>query len=107
VRERSHTDDICVVPYERCEMRPISSKQALDLAYVLLRLTKYVPKAREATSNGVDAFAIAELLGHRDLQTTKLYTHATEARRRRAVEDLVGYGQNIVTKFVTKINRQP
>ncbi|MGH9759792.1 MAG: tyrosine-type recombinase/integrase, partial [Blastocatellia bacterium] len=37
--------------------------------------------------SGVDAFAIAELLGHRDLQTTKRYTHATEARRRSAVED--------------------
>jgi integrase len=51
---------------------------------------------------GVDAFAIAELLGHRDLQTTKRYTHATEARRRRAVEDLVGYGQGIVTKLSQK-----
>jgi hypothetical protein len=47
---------------------------------------------------GVDAFAIAELPGHRELKTTTRYTHAKEARRRRAVEDLVGYGHGIVTK---------
>ena len=45
--------------------------------------------------SGSDAFAIAEVLGHRDLQTTKRYTHATEARRRRAVENLVGYAERL------------
>lgn len=40
---------------------------------------------------GTDAFAIAEVLGHRSLQTTKRYTHATELRQRRAVEALAVY----------------
>jgi integrase len=56
--------------------------------------------------SGADAFAIAELLGHRDLQTTKRYTHATEARRRWAVEELVDYGKSDCPKIVTKIKRQ-
>ncbi len=43
---------------------------------------------------GTDAFAIAEVLGHRDLQTTKRYTHATELRKRRAVEALASYKED-------------
>jgi integrase len=43
---------------------------------------------------GTDAFAIAEVLGHRDLQTTKRYTHATELRKRRAVEALASYNED-------------
>jgi integrase len=43
---------------------------------------------------GTDAFAIAEVLGHLNLQTTKRYTHATELRKRRAVEALVSYSED-------------
>lgn len=43
---------------------------------------------------GTDAFAIAEVLGHRNLQTTKRYTHATELRKRRAVEALASYSED-------------
>jgi integrase len=43
---------------------------------------------------GTDAFAIAEVLGHRNLQTTKRYTHATELRKRRAIEALANYSED-------------
>ncbi|HKQ06161.1 MAG TPA: site-specific integrase [Blastocatellia bacterium] len=43
---------------------------------------------------GTDAFAIAEVLGHRNLQTTRRYTHATELRKRRAVEALANYSKD-------------
>jgi integrase len=51
---------------------------------------------------GSDAFAIAEVLGHRNLQTTKRYTHATELRKRRAVEILANYSEDDCLKIVTK-----
>ncbi|HXG65147.1 MAG TPA: site-specific integrase [Blastocatellia bacterium] len=49
---------------------------------------------------GTDAFAIAEVLGHRNLQTTKRYTHATELRKRRAVEALASYSEEGGQKLV-------
>lgn len=49
---------------------------------------------------GTDAFAIAEVLGHRSLQTTKRYTHATELRKRRAVEALASYSEESGQKLV-------
>jgi integrase len=49
---------------------------------------------------GTDAFAIAEVLGHRSLQTTKRYTHATELRKRRAVEALANYSEQDGQKMV-------
>lgn len=51
---------------------------------------------------GSDTFAIAEVLGHRNLQTTKRYTHATELRKRRAVELLANYSEDDCLKIVTK-----
>ena len=48
---------------------------------------------------GADAFTIAEILGHGTLQMTKRYTHATDERKRRAVEALTGRGKNIVTRL--------
>jgi integrase len=42
---------------------------------------------------GADAFTIAEVLGHATLQMTKRYTHATDKRKRAAVEALSGYAQ--------------
>ena len=49
---------------------------------------------------GTDAFAIAEVLGHQSLQTTKRYTHATELRKRRAVEALASYSEEGGQKMV-------
>jgi integrase len=51
---------------------------------------------------GADAFAIAEVLGHTSLQMTKRYTHATDERKRRAVEALSGYSKRNCLKIVTK-----
>ncbi|HEU4391143.1 MAG TPA: tyrosine-type recombinase/integrase [Blastocatellia bacterium] len=48
---------------------------------------------------GADAFIIAEILGHATLQMTKRYTHATDERKRRAVEALTGLGRNVVTRL--------
>ena len=49
---------------------------------------------------GTDAFAIAEVLGHRSLQTTKRYTHATDLRKMRAVEALASYSEQSGQKMV-------
>lgn len=38
---------------------------------------------------GVDAFTLAELLGHSDIKQTRDYTHALDSEKRRAVEALV------------------
>ena len=35
--------------------------------------------------------AIAEILGHSDLRMTKRYTHATDQRKRQALEQLARY----------------
>jgi integrase len=48
---------------------------------------------------GADAFTIAEILGHATLQMTKRYTHATDERKRRAVEALSGLRKRIVTRL--------
>jgi integrase len=42
---------------------------------------------------GADAFTIAEVLGHGSLQMTKRYTHATDERKRRAVESLARWSK--------------
>ncbi|HYP26614.1 MAG TPA: tyrosine-type recombinase/integrase [Blastocatellia bacterium] len=49
---------------------------------------------------GADAFTIAEVLGHRNLQTTKRYTRATELRKRRAVEALASHSEKGGQKMV-------
>ena len=48
---------------------------------------------------GADAFTIAEILGHATLQMTKCYTHATDERKRQAVEALSGLRKRIVTRL--------
>jgi integrase len=48
---------------------------------------------------GADAFTIAEILGHATLQMTKRYTHATDERKRKAVEALSNLPKKIVTRL--------
>lgn len=43
---------------------------------------------------GVHIIVIAEILGHKDLKTTKRYTHATDPAKREAMARLSQYGQN-------------
>lgn len=57
--------------------------------------------------SGADAFTIAEILGHTSLQMTKRYTHATDQRKRQAVEALSGYASKNCHNFVIKEKRQP
>ena len=52
--------------------------------------------------SGADAFTIAEILGHATLQMTKRYTHATDLRKREAVEGLSDYADGNCLKIVTK-----
>lgn len=42
---------------------------------------------------GADAFVIAEVLGHASLQMTKRYTHATDERKRKALEALTNWSK--------------
>jgi integrase len=55
---------------------------------------------------GIDAFTIAEILGHTTLQMTKRYTHPLGENKRLAVESLNGYAENNCLKFVTNDERQ-
>jgi integrase len=48
---------------------------------------------------GADAFTTAEILSHATLQMTKRYTHATDERKRQAVEALSGLRKRIVTRL--------
>lgn len=61
-----------------------------------------------AADMGVDPFTIAELLGHADLRMTKRYTHATDQRKRQAVESLSDYAKSgsDCLKFVSKGKRE-
>ncbi len=64
--------------------------------------------ATRLADSGADAFTIAEILGHRDLRQTKRYTHATDARKREALERLANYGQSEKNclKIVSKRKRK-
>jgi integrase len=57
---------------------------------------------------GVDAFTIAELLGHATLEMTKRYTHATDERKARAVAALAQKPKTrkVVTIWSQKQKRQ-
>lgn len=55
--------------------------------------------ATRLAAAGVDAFTLAELLGHADLRMTKRYTHVIEERKREAVTSL---DQSPVVKFEKK-----
>ena len=57
---------------------------------------------------GVDAFTIAELLGHSTLEMTKRYTHATDERKARAVAALAQKPKagKVVTIWSQKQKRQ-
>lgn len=47
--------------------------------------------ATRLSDAGTDPFTIADILGHRDLNITKRYTHVLESNRQRAVAALTGY----------------
>jgi integrase len=55
---------------------------------------------------GIDAFTIAEILGHTTMQMTRRYTHALNENKRRAVESLSGYAEKNCLRFVTDDKRQ-
>lgn len=55
---------------------------------------------------GVDAFTIAEILGHSSIQMTRRYTHAIGENKRKAVEALCGYAESNCLRFVTNEERQ-
>jgi integrase len=62
--------------------------------------------ATRMADGGVDAFTIAEILGHATLHMTKRYTHALDQNKRRAVESLNGYAENNCLNFVSNEKRQ-
>ena len=53
---------------------------------------------------GADPFVIAEILGHSDLRMTKRYTHATDQRKRQALEKLVKYSKKVEKFAASKEN---
>ena len=61
--------------------------------------------ATRLAENCVDAFTIAEILGHTDLRMTKRCTHSSDKSKRRAIEGLEAAGKNC-PKFVPNEKRQ-
>jgi len=55
---------------------------------------------------GESVHRIAELMGHSNVQMTMRYVHAVAAGKHAAVERLVGYRENICTKFVSEAEEQ-
>ena len=47
-----------------------------------------------------DPFVIAEILGHSDLRITKGYTHATDQRKREALERLALYDKKLKSRWL-------
>ena len=58
--------------------------EVIDFKFHDLRHTA----ATRLADAGADPFVIAEILGHSDLRMTKRYTHATDERKRQALERL-------------------
>ena len=50
-----------------------------------------------AADGGVEMTAIAEVMGHADIRTTRRYSHATDQGRRRVVEAVEKHSMNLVT----------
>jgi len=55
---------------------------------------------------GADAYLIAEILGHSNVQMSFRYTHMTNDRKRQALATLEGYGENPCHKWVTNEKEQ-
>jgi len=61
--------------------------------------------ATRLAENGIDAFTIAEILGHSDLRMTKRYTHSTSKSKRNAIDSLETASEDC-PKFVPDEKRQ-
>ena len=46
---------------------------------------------------GADAFTIAAILGHSTIQMSARYTHATDERKKRAIDGILGWPKTPVT----------
>jgi integrase len=64
--------------------RPLSDAKIDDFRFHDLRHTA----ATRLADAGTDAFVIAAILGHSTIQMSARYTHATDERKRRAVENM-------------------
>jgi integrase len=72
--------------------------KSLDVRFHDLRHTA----ATRLADAGTDAFTIAAIPGHSTIQMSARYTHATDERKRRAVEKMCGSqnpGHNTVTQL--------
>ena len=79
---------------ERVQSGACSEAEIADFRFHDLRHTA----ATRMAEAGVDAFTIAAILGHSNVQMTARYAHATVEARRRAVEVLAEKpGHNLVT----------
>jgi integrase len=56
--------------------------------------------ATRLSDAGIDPFTIADILGHRDLNITKRYTHVLESNRQRAVAALTAYRTSPLSQSV-------
>jgi integrase len=82
-----------------CEDAKVSNFHFHDLRHTF---------ASRLADAGVDAFTIAELMGHSTLEMTKRYTHVTDERKRKAVAALGQKGKvgKVVTIWSQKQKRQ-
>ena len=111
-KEKSRSDFVFVSPRTGARLRNLRNGfgKACEDAKVLnfhfhdLRHT-FASRLADA---GIDAFTIAELMGHSTLEMTKRYTHVTDERKRKAVAALgqKRRGGKVVTIWSQKQKRQ-
>ena len=103
-REACHEADGCDFVFVNLFARPLGAPMRLDTVNALFHaLSRRAGLERAVTPHmlrhaagtalaeqGTAAEVIAELLGHADLRSTQIYLHASEGRKREAVERLAG-----------------
>lgn len=86
--------------------RFIAARRETGLVDLRFHDLRHTTGTRLADS-GPDIVTIAEVLGHQDLRMTKRYTHATDERKRLAMERLARYSTGNGQKLVKTEKGQP